>query len=401
MGISTSSGGDTPSESGTMGGAGSVDDTLGADPEQLDRITRLARRMFGVAASTITLLDGDRAWFPSSSGYSGAPLPKVQTPCNTTQLLGRPLEVADAREDERLADLDLVRSGAVVFYAGQPLRDHLGNIIGTLCLLDPEPRVLDDGERADLADLAAWAQHELVAATEMGQARQVQTSLFPEGPQRAPGWEVDGFCLSAHAVGGDVYDYGMGGGVLHLGVGDVMGKGTSAALLGAGARSAVRATHAAVTAGADLGVIATQVARSLLPDLERAGAFLTLFEAAIDLDDGYCRWVDAGAGLAAVVRADGSVEPLIGEDRPFGVFGDDHWSEHTVEIGAGDRLVALSDGVLDLVDHDSDPWPELVGAVRAAARPADLLDHVRGLAHRRTPGDDVTVLAVFRDASDA
>lgn len=377
-------------------GDGDEGDAFGADRAQLDRVTRLARRLFDVSASTITLLEGERAWFPSAEGYDGTPLPREQTPCATTQLLGRLLEVPDARADERFAGLDLVRAGAIVFYAGHPLHDHLGNVIGTLCLIDGEPRTLDDAERSDLADLAAWAEKELVASSEMGQARQVQASLFPQEALRSRGWEIDGMCLPALAVGGDCYDFGIGGGVLHLGVGDVMGKGTSAALLGAGARSAIRATHAAVTAGADLGVIATQVARSLVPDLERSGAFLTVFEAAVDLDDGYCRWVDAGAGLAAVVRADGSVEPLIGDDRPFGIFPDDHWSEHTTVLAPGDRLIAVSDGVLDLVEDDRDPWTELLPAIRAARSPGDLLDHVRALARRRTPSDDVTVLAAFR-----
>lgn len=374
-------------------------DTADAAHEQLDRITRLARKLFRVDATSITLLDARHAWLPSAQGLPTGTVPRRDTFCDTTQSLGDLMVVSDARQDERFRALPLVAGGDVVFYAGHPLKDHLGNVVGTLCLFHGSSRELDDEERADLADLAAWAEHELVSSNEMGQARQVQSALFPTTPVERDGWLVDGFCLPALAVGGDCFDYGVGGGVLHLGVGDVMGKGTSAALLGAGARSAVRATHQAVTAGADLGVVTTQVARSLLPDLEGAGAFLTLFQAAVDLDDGYTRWIDAGAGLAAIVRAEGGYEVLAGEDRPFGVLPDDHWSEHTTSLEPGDRLVVVSDGILDVLDDPLDPWPELERAVRRCPRPADLLEDVRGMTTRRAPLDDVTVLAVYRCAS--
>lgn len=376
--------------------AASIADTVDAAHEQLDRITRLARKLFHVDATSITLLDARHAWMPSAQGLPTGTMPRRDTFCHTTQAIGDLLVVPDARDDERFGSLPVVAGGDVVFYAGHPLKDHLGNVVGTLCLFHGSSRDLDEEERADLADLAAWAEHELVSSSEMGQARQVQSALFPTVPVDRDGWLVDGVCLPALAVGGDCFDYGVGAGVLHLGVGDVMGKGTSAALLGAGARSAVRATHQAVVSGADLGVVATQVARSLLPDLEAAGAFLTLFEAAVDLDDGYTRWVDAGAGLAAIVKAGGGYEVLAGEDRPFGVLPDDHWSEHTSVLDPGDRLVIVSDGILDVLDDPLDPWPELDVVVRRSPTPTALLEEVRALTRRRAPLDDVTVLAVFR-----
>ncbi|MDN7121806.1 SpoIIE family protein phosphatase [Nocardioides sp. ChNu-153] len=391
---------DEPGDVALQRAVDGVSDVVGSGSEQLDRITRVARKLFRVTATSITLFDRDRAWLPSAQGTDLRTLPRAQTFCDTTQALGDLLVVHDARDDERFADLDIVRDGGIVFYAGHPLTDHLGNVVGTLCLFDDAPRDLDEEGRADLADLAAWAQHELVSSTEMGQAREVQASLLPAEPVSHGPWRAAGTCLPALAVGGDFFDHGVGSGVLHLGVGDVMGKGTSAALLGAGARAAIRSTHAAVTAGADLGVTATQVARSLTPDLERAGAFLTVFEAAVDLDDGYTRWVDAGSGLAAVVHPDGSWTTLTGQDRPFGVFPDDHWSEHTTTVGPGDRLVVISDGVLDLLDAPETPWPELAAIVRAEETPDDLLDAVRRLARERTPLDDVTVLAVFRQAEE-
>ncbi|WKN50267.1 PP2C family protein-serine/threonine phosphatase [Nocardioides sp. Arc9.136] len=365
--------------------------------DRLDRITRLARTALGVPISTVTVIDGDRAWFPSVAGIELTELPRDQTFCDRTHSDGDTLVVPDARADERFRHLPVVVDGGIRFYAGHPLRDHTGNVIGTFCVYDTEARTFDADEQTTFEDLAAWAELELVASTEMTQAGRVQASLLPSRPIRVEGWTVDGLCVPALAVGGDFYDYGVAQEVLHLGLGDVMGKGTGAALVGAGVRAAIRGTHAAVTAGVDLGITATQVARSLLPDLERSETFVTLLEAAVDLDDGFLRYVDAGAGLALLVRADGTPVALGSDDRPFGVLADDHWTEHTERLQPGDRLVFFSDGLLDLLDDPVDWVPPVADLVSAAPDGVALLRSIRRLALHRTAIDDVTVVAVFRE----
>lgn len=371
----------------------------GRSHDRLDRITRLARTALGAPISTVTVLDGDRAWFPSTAGIELDELPRSDTFCDRTHADGETMVVEDAAADDRFRGLPVVADGGVRFYAGHPLRDHTGNVIGTFCVYDTRPRTLDDEELTTFLDLAAWAELELVSSTEMTQAGRVQASLLPSRPLRLDGWTVDGLCVPALAVGGDFYDYGVGGEVLHLGLGDVMGKGTGAALVGAGVRAALRGTHAAVTAGVDLGITATQVARSLLPDLERSETFVTLLEAAVDLDDGYLRYVDAGSGLGLLVRADGTPVPLGGDDRPLGVLPDDHWTEHTARIGPGDRLLLFSDGLLDLIDDPVDWVGPVAELVAAADDGVGLLRSVRRLALQRTALDDVTVLVVVRGPS--
>ncbi len=243
-----------------------------------------------------------------------------------------------------------------------------------------------------------WAEQELAAASEMTAAAKVQAALLPARPLRLPGWEVAGTCLPALAVGGDFYDYGVANGVLHVGVGDVMGKGTGAALVGAGVRAALRATHAAVVSGVDLGTSATEVARGLAQDLERSGSFASLVEAAIDLADGRVRFVDAGLGLMLVVRANGSVERHVGHDRPFGVMPDDEWSERRTSLHPGDRLLVFTDGLLDLLDDPLRWWEPLGRLVAEHDSPERLLAAIADLTDGRTPIDDVTALVVHRRA---
>ncbi len=366
------------------------------DNERLDRITRLARTVFGVPMVTITVIDEDRAWFPSAQGVDVDHAPRGDTFCDRTTDLGRLVLVEDATQDARFASLPAVAGGAVRFYAGHPLRDAIGNVVATFCIYDPEPRVLDPEHLGAFIDMAAWAEQELVASSEMSQAGKVQASLLPSKAVRVGPWDINGICLPALSVGGDFYDYGVLNGVAHLALGDVMGKGTGAALVGAGVRAAIRGTNAAVTAGVDLGITATQVARSLLPDLERAESFVTLLEAAIDLEDGFTRYVDAGAGLCLLVTPDGEAVRLDSDDRPFGILDDDHWTEREVTLDPGSRLLVFSDGLLDLIDDPTDWWVEVGELVRAAADVDSLLASVATLARERTALDDVTAVAVFR-----
>ena len=368
----------------------------GRSEERLDRIARLAATLFHVEQATVTVLDGDHAWFPGAFGLDERSAPREEIFCDHTSTTDDLVLVEDAARDPRFADLPAVTDAGIRFYAGVPLRDPTGNTVGTFCLYDRSGRTLDADELQALQDLAAWAQHELVASGEMVRARQVQASMLPSKPVRIGEWELNGACVPALAVGGDLFDYAVGNEVAHLGLGDVMGKGTGAALLGAGVRAAVRGTHEAVVSGVDLGITVTQVARSMAPDLMRAESFVTLFEAAVDLEDGFLRYVDAGMGLCLVVRADGTVDLLNSEDLPIGVLFDDHWTEHTTTIEPGDRLLLFSDGLLDLVD-DPDRWWEPIGRLVADHKDTtSLLSAIVELAIEQVQLDDVTAVAMFR-----
>lgn len=368
----------------------------GRSEERFDRIVRLARKVFDAEWSSITVLDGDQAWFPGAAGFAGERMAREQTFCDRTTQVGEVVLVADATKDERFADLPAVVERGIRSYAGVPLRDPGGNLIAVFCIYDRDVRTFDEEEVQTLEDLAAWAQQELVSSTEMTRAGQVQASMQPSRPIQVDGWEVNGTCVPALAVGGDHFDYAVQNGIAHLGLGDVMGKGTGAALLGAGVRAAVRGTHEAVVSGVDLGVTVTQVARRMTPDLMRAESFVTLFDAAIDLDDGYLRYVDAGMGLCLVVRADGTLDRLDSDDLPLGVLPDDHWSEQSTTLRPGDRMLLFSDGLLDLVEDPEHWWEPVAELVLAHEDTTSLLSAIVRMAVDQVQLDDVTAVAVFR-----
>src|SRR5436190_14740855 len=151
---------------------------------------------------------------------------------------------------------------------------------------------------------------------ELARAAEMQADLLPPSHPRIPGFEVAAMCLPAREVGGDFYDWQqLPSGKLSLTVGDVMGKGISAALLMATTRAVLRAL---ITENSPVDAV-QRTARALDSDLTRSGAFVTLFHCQLDINSGKVRFVDAGHGYVVLRRADGSVEEMQPWGLPLGV----------------------------------------------------------------------------------
>ncbi len=132
--------------------------------ERFDRITRMAKRLFGVSVALVSLVDADRQWFKSSFGLEAKETSRDISFCGHAILGDDILEVPDAALDERFNDNPLVtQSPNIRFYAGCPLTVTNGSKLGTLCLLDQEPRNLDEDDKILLRDLARMVEIELSA----------------------------------------------------------------------------------------------------------------------------------------------------------------------------------------------------------------------------------------------
>jgi len=130
--------------------------------ERFDRVTRLARRLFGVPISLVSLIDEDRQWFKSAQGLDVPETSRDVSFCghaiNQTGLF----IVPDVLDDERFHDNPLVTDAPNIrFYAGYVLKIRQGINIGTLCLIDSKPREMDEEDRQLLQDLGEMIEQEI------------------------------------------------------------------------------------------------------------------------------------------------------------------------------------------------------------------------------------------------
>jgi diguanylate cyclase (GGDEF)-like protein len=132
--------------------------------ERFDRITRLARNVFGVPIALVTLVDAERQWFKSNQGLKGRETPRSISFCGHTILQDHPMVVEDARTDDRFSDNPSVTGDPNVrFYAGYPLSAPDGSKLGSLCIIDRKPRKLSDTERETLVTLGRLIESELAS----------------------------------------------------------------------------------------------------------------------------------------------------------------------------------------------------------------------------------------------
>ncbi|KYC39854.1 hypothetical protein WA1_28200 [Scytonema hofmannii PCC 7110] len=118
---------------------------LDTSPEvAFDDLTSLAAFICKTPIALVSLVDSDRQWFKSKVGLTASETPRNVSFCTHAILHGEPLIVPDALEDPRFATNALVTGDPHIrFYAGVPLTTPQGIRIGTLCVIDREPRQLD------------------------------------------------------------------------------------------------------------------------------------------------------------------------------------------------------------------------------------------------------------------
>lgn len=134
--------------------------------ERFDRITRLARSVFRVPISLVSLIDSDRQWFKSRAGLDTSETPRTISFCGHAIQGSDVFVVPNACGDERFCDNPLVLDEPRIrFYAGYPLHAPDGSRLGTLCIIDREPREFGIEEAETLKHLGQMVEAELFSAT--------------------------------------------------------------------------------------------------------------------------------------------------------------------------------------------------------------------------------------------
>jgi phosphoserine phosphatase RsbU/P len=381
-----------------------------------ERITSLAARLFDVPISIVSIVDADRIWFKSHHGVDAEEVDREPGLCASAVLQSGPWLVNDARNDPRTLANPLVAGElGLQFYAGVPLTTHDGFNLGTLCIIDQQPRDLTDAQVASLSDLAEVVMDELelrLAARRTVElesqlrrgaediARTLQRSLLPARIPEIPGLDIAAryHVANADQVGGDFYDVipDVAGGCAIV-VGDACGKGTAAAALTGTARWVLRATVAeAWTPAGALARLNTVMVRAHDEDGDYCTAALV---AVAPVRDGQ---TTVTVGLAGhphplLVRTDGSIE-RVGRTSPVvGWTLEASYRESATAMRSGDLLVLFTDGTLEVVAGHGATDDEHVRALLApmAGRPAEdvarALDEVLGAATLR---DDAAFVVV-------
>ncbi len=366
---------------------------LSKEPEErFDRITRLAAQLLKTKSAAITLILDDRVFIKSRFGTTISDPTRKDSFSDFAVRTSEMLDVPNASLDLRFKENPLVTGESHIrFYAGYPLEAQDGQLIGTLCVFDTEPRILTEDEQSLLYELKLWVQSEMTAEEEIARAARVQRSLLPKQPLVLDGYEVAGGCAHVQIVGGDFYDwYSISEGEAFT-LADVMGKGMAAAILAATVRAVLRA------GSRDHSIIkAVEIASDILEgDLHSTSSFVTLFHARLDIASGGIRFVDAGHGLSIIYRADGSNVRLTSDNLPLGAGIQTTWEEHQTNLGPGDTLVSISDGVLDLFDGTIGGLHRVENIVRYSDSVQLAVNEIISLADH-SASDDATILIIRR-----
>jgi sigma-B regulation protein RsbU (phosphoserine phosphatase) len=391
-------------------------DILDTPPDgAFDRIAAAAAALFDVPIAIVSIVDTDRIWFKAHHGLEDVTeIGRDPGLCASAILSDEPWIVTDAVTDPRtLANPLVAGEFGLRFYAGAPLTTSDGYNLGTLCVLDLRPREVTTAESEMLAALAslvvdqlelrlsarraaAVAQDRLTQTQELATA--LQRSLLPPLLPDIPHVELAAAYhpASRYQVGGDFYDvFPIDGDTWGLTIGDVCGKGPEAAGRTSCARYSVRAAAIHET---EPSRVLHLVNQALLLDAEPLvdAPFVTALFARLQARPGGAtvRFAVAGHPLPAVLRADGTVEQVGEPGTLLGVLPDIRATDATVDLGPGDTLILITDGVLDSGRPrlEQEGFEELLRSC-GPQPPADLADCIHA-AVKSAQADDVAILAV-------
>ncbi|WP_115719597.1 sensor domain-containing diguanylate cyclase [Gallaecimonas mangrovi] len=156
----------------------------GTDDPRLNRIVKLASRLFGTPVTLISLVAADVQHFKARRGLVDLALPRQTSFCGHVVARAAPMVIKDTSQDSRFFDNPLVIGPPFIrFYAGYPIYFE-GQVLGTLCLIDKKPRQFDDEDMETLESLAAWVENE-IRLSAMTQEKVTLTGQLADAQRRA------------------------------------------------------------------------------------------------------------------------------------------------------------------------------------------------------------------------
>lgn len=239
---------------------------------------------------------------------------------------------------------------------------------------------------------------------EIDAANRIQAALLPLDAPHLAGASVSSHYRAATEIGGDYFDFlKLPGGDVGIAFGDVAGHGLTSGIVMAMAKSALM-----VQVDYDSSPRAVlDVLNDIVMKTAPKRMMMTFFFGVLDPRAQTLRFSSAGHLDPYVYRAaTNRLEALSSWGFPLGVRRREPYREHVVEFDSGDRLILYSDGLIEAVDDDGDPFgfERFEQTILASGQlPADeikkaLLNAVKKFTRNRPPEDDQTLVVVaFED----
>lgn len=403
---------------------------LDTGPEQVfEDLAGLAARVTASGRAFITLVDERRSFWKACVGVDAAAIEDRQNPVEESfcsfliGLDGEPFIVDDAANDPRTRDHPSVKPLHIGAWAGYPLLGAGGEVLGSFCVIDDNPRVWTPADLTTLETLARSVGAEIGLRQSLTAARKAHTlsadlahslqqGLLPPALPLVPGVEVAASYLPASRagrsdieVGGDFYDlFRTRGSSWAAVLGDVCGKGVQAAQVSSMARYTIRAEAGENRSPAGL--------------LERLNTAMLAQHAPRFLTAVYARFRATRSGLAGTLalaghppalvrRADGTVREIGRPGQLLGVFDPIRLADARFRLAPGDLLLLYTDGATEARarpgapdrEHDVFDDADLARALAdtAGMNATDTIAHINDTLAARHEGwtsDDTALLAL-------
>lgn len=389
------------------------------EPDALfQSILAVARKELGVERGTLYFVDEARGeiWSKIADETRAIRLPIGKGLAGTVASTGEPVILYDAYADPRFDATQDQRSGfRTKSMLCVPIRNRDGRIVGVLQLLNKKMGSFGQG---DLDFLAAISEHMAIAmenATlhlellekqrmerELQLGREIQSRLLPTPPVDVAGTALAAASVPCFEVGGDYYDFiEYAEGDLGIALGDVSGKGVSAALIMSSIQAALRI---AAPMEDDLAELMARLNR-LLCRMAGGRKYVTFFFGRYSPETGELHYVNAGHNPPLIV-SDGTIEEVHSTGKPIGLIPDATYQEGAVLIPPGATLFLYTDGLSEAANPEEEEYgmERLREVVARAAKGAvqDIAPAVLGAVQQFERGahatDDKTMVVLRREA---
>ena len=345
-----------------------------AETLHIDKIAVLLR-----GAKTFQLQQAVGIKIDGSSGSGSVQLPMNSTTVRNLMRINTPVRLYRENPDGWLllassAEREMLDSMSTELLLPLPGRDQLMGLMTLGPKRSEEPytptdlRLLESvatqtGLALEIGNLARSLANEATQRErihrEIEVAREVQERLFPQEFPAIDGVSLAGHCRPQQGVGGDYYDsFLLDDGRMGLAIGDVSGKGISAALLMASLRASLRGMT--LDAPRDLAAMMEKVNR-LVYEASATNRYATFFFATYNMRTRELTYVNAGHNAPFLIRRNGAaflVERLEAGGPVIGLLPFAKYEEQRCVLQPGDLLLAYTDGISEAMTEHEEEWGE-------------------------------------------